>query len=373
MEEWAPLPARPRGFLRTVRELRLAAAVAPPGTESLSVRLAYEQALGRLPPTDALNGARQWGDGVALRLRLGDLAAAEAVARDGMRLFPGDHRLAALLGAVCHSREDWAQAERALSVAFALAASQPERLLDRDHLAWVRSRARGSGVWLGELAGRWKGKEGLAGAQALCLRVPTDPLLPVLVAARCRALGDAHAALALVESVVGESGVRHEWIVSIRNSLVKEVAAAKGHIKDLYISDSPLLPRDTAVQLPVVKDGVQPLPWALLGKSRRGTGRKAVVHDVVLESLEGKTISITGCPHFLGDEAPAGPVALVELPFGCWHCDMPGLGGMLELFFAEGQNPQPTRELIHLKGVLRLNQDNPEGYFFYLEEALILP
>ena len=196
MEGWAPLPARPRGFLRTVRELRLAAAVAPPGTESLSVRLAYEQALGRLPPTDALNGARQWGDGVALRLRLGDLAAAEAVARDGMRLFPGDHRLAALLGAVCHSREDWAQAERALSVAFALAASQPERLLDRDHLAWVRSRARGSGVWRGELAGRWKGKEGLAGAQALCLRVPTDPLLPVLVAARCRALGDAHAALA---------------------------------------------------------------------------------------------------------------------------------------------------------------------------------
>jgi hypothetical protein len=51
---------------------------------------------------------------------------------------------------------------------------------------------------------------------------------------------------------------------------------------------------------------------------------------------------------------------------------MPGLPGLLNLYMAEGQNIQPSREPVRLRGKLRLNRDNPEDYLFSLEEASLV-
>lgn len=339
------------------------------------LRAPYLQELGLVPSRSQRPAPKPWGDEAALRLRLGDWGGAEEAAREGLGRFPTNGRLALMVALAAHSREDWPQAERAMALAVALAPSLEWKRKRQDHLIWIRARSKGVGPGLLQVADRWKGREGLASAQELCLLVPGDPLAPLLAACRARDAGDSHGALSLLDGVVGESGVRNEWVTTLRAALSARVAAettgkkAPIHPADLYRSDAPLIPRETAVVLPPPVDGAQPMPWALLGQSRFGKGEPR--HSSLLEKIDGKIIEISGFTHFLGDEPPDGPVVLVELPFGCWHCDMPGLPGLLDLYMAEGQNLQPSREPVRLRGRLRLNRDNPEDYLFRLEEAKV--
>lgn len=374
-EDWNALPARTRGFVRDLRNLRLAGL----GSEKLpggsGARRAYEQALGLLPDRGSRKNAGPWADEAALRLRLGDLSGAEDSARTGLSLYPRDSRLALMVALAAHAREDWPGAERALGAAIALAPDSEWKKKRLDHLAWVRGRAGGPGPWIRQVADRWKGPDGLASAQEICLLVPTDALAPVLAACRARDAGDRHGALTLVEGVTGESGIRHALVNTLRAELAGEVARetaggkAPGHPAGLYRSDAPFAPRETEVVLPAERDGAQPLPWALLGQSRHRGG--VMRHSPLLEKTDGKIIEISGTAHFLGDEPPDGPVVLVELPYGCWHCDMPGLPGLLDLRMADGESLTPSREPVRLRGRLRVNRDNPEDYLFRLEEARV--
>ena len=308
---------------------------------------------------------------------MGDLSGAEDSARTGLSLFPRDSRLALMMALTAHAREDWQGAERALAVAISLSPDPEWKKKRQDHLAWVRGRATGPGPWIRRVAERWKGSEGLASAQEICLLVPTDLLAPLLAACRAREAGDRHGALTLVEGVAGESGIRHEVVTALRTELAGEVTRetadgkAPGHPAGLYRSDAAFAPRETEVVLPPERDGAQPLPWALLGQSRHRGG--VLWHSPVLEKADGKIIEISGNTHFLGDEPPDGPVVLVELPYGCWHCDMPGLPGLLDLRMADGESLTPSRDAVRLRGRLRVNRDNPEDYLFRLEEAKRVP
>ncbi len=375
LEEWAEQPARTRGFVRDLRNVRMVAVAPAQLAVGNPLRPPYEQELGLLPSRGQRASAKPWGDEAALRLRLGDWGGAEEAAREGLGRFPTNGRLALLVALAAHSREDWPQAERAMALAVALAPPSEWKKKRQDHLAWIRARSKGVGPWLLEVADRWKGREGLASAQELCLLVPGDALAPVLAACRARDAGDSHGALSLVDGVAGESGVRPELVTTLRAGLSARVAAemagnkAPKHPSDLYRSDAPFIPREATVVLPPPVDGAQPMPWALLGQSRFRKGDPR--HSNLLEKMDGKIIEISGFTHFLGEEPPDGPVVLVELPFGCWHCDMPGLPGLLDLYMADGQNLQPSREPLRLRGRLRLNRDNPEDYLFRLEEARV--
>ena len=377
VEVWNPLPARTRGFVRDLRNVRLVAVLPNMPGSVQSLRGPYEQALALVPPKPKRLNAKPWGDDAALRLRLGDFAGAEETAREGLANFPTDFRLALLVALVAHAREDWVQAERAMALAISLAPTAEIKKNRLDHLAWLRARAKGVGPWLLELSKRLKGYDGLASAQEMCLLVPGDALLQLLVACRARDLGDPHGAIILVDGVAGESGIRNELVAKLRAELAPRVTAAAkasgahlSHPTDLYRSDAPFAPNESLIVLPPVQNGVQPLPWALLGQSRMQKGN--LRHSDILHKIDGKTIEIVGSTHFLGEEPPNGPVVLVELPYGCWHCDMPGLPGLLNLYMAEGQNIQPSREPVRMRGKLRLNRENPEDYLFSLEEASLV-
>lgn len=375
-EEWNALPARTRGFVRDLRNVRLVTLGPEKQAGGLGSRRAYEQALGLVPERSQRKSANPWVDEAALDLRLGDWSGAEDSARTGLSLYPRDARLALMVALAAHAREDWPGAERALVAAIALSPDPVWKKKRLDHLAWVRGRPGGPGPWIRQVADRWKGPDGLASAQEICLLVPTDALAPVLAACRAREAGDRHGALTLVEGVAGESGIRHELVTGLRAELAAEVARETaggrlpGHPAGLYRSDAPFAPRETEVVLPPERDGVQPLPWAVLGQSRHRGGMPS--HGRLLEKTDGKLIEISGTTHFLGDEPPDGPVVLVELPYGCWHCDMPGLPGLLDLRMADGENLTPSREPVRLRGRLRVNRDNPEDYLFRLEEARVV-
>lgn len=376
LEEWSALPARTRGFMRDLRNLRLLMANPGNAGQIAGGREIYIQALGLIPPREKRESGLPWGEEAGIRYRLGDLAGAEEAARQGLALFPKEERLAFVLALVAHAREDWSQAERALSLAIALGSDGKTRKKRLDHLAWVRGRAKGSGGWIEELSGKWPGQEGLASAQEMCLLVPSDALAPLLAAYRARNAGDSHGALALADLVAGESGIRMDMVTRLQSELSKVVTAdlAKGgkpsHPASLYRSDAAFVPREAPVVLPPAREGAQPLPWALLGQSRMRKG--SLSHADLLNKIDGKTIEISGYTHFLGDEPPAGAVVLVEMSFGCWHCDMPGLPGLLDLYMADGQNLLPSRDPVKLRGKLRLNRDNPEDYLFRLEEGRIV-
>lgn len=409
-EQFAELPAQWRGFLLDQRALRTIAAPPGPTQPANPLRDAYRDDLDRLTalaarkPLDP-NDAADLG---ALHLRFGQVDKAVEGLRAAQRVYPDHFALAANLGTAWQLAGDLDQAALALREAVRLAPARLKRG-EEMHLLLVHLRRRQSkdAQTLDDLfnvafvgddgqyhpgqvseAGRKKlPADAVAVVQRLALWLPADGRLLWLLGELANAAGDVPTAAAILDGAVTEFGMtdpelrRHRQMLrTAADALAKQPPAADAgrasHEQHAgpgtFHSARPLVRRTETLKLPPIRpDGLNPLPWAVLGQTTLDRQFKPtfVKH---LRGLDGQRVALTGFMQPIGEAAlEMNAFLLIEYPVGCWFCETPEATGIVLVELPEGKTAALTRSQIKVEGTLSLNATDPENFLYTVKGAKV--
>jgi tetratricopeptide (TPR) repeat protein len=395
-EQFAELPSRMRGFLIDHRALRVAAIERPgdaPVTPLRDDYLAAVERLEKLSKSQALT-ADESADLGAAYLRLFKLEKAFTVLVPAARKDPKHFHLAANLGTAFQLSGDLERAAEHLFEAVLLA---PEKLkpMEEYHLKLVRLRLKETreharsavdelfGVTYSGEAGKLPDAErkklpdnAVAIVQQLALWLPTDGRLLWQLGELANAHGDVATAAAILEGCVTEFAMAAPDLRKRRpvyRAAADELAMKPGHefhkITLKVKSPRPLIKTfDESLLPPVRADGVNPLPWRVLGATTTDVkGRPVFLKH--LEQLDGKTVSLLGFMQPVRDELAVSSFLLLEYPVGCWFCESPEATGLVSVELARGKTADFKKGLVKVTGKLALNRTDPETYLFRLTDA----
>lgn len=411
-EPYAPLPSQWGGFLsdwRLLRSLALPEST-PPGTASpraaSDLRREYRQRVERLE-NQRRGGQFSPDDSAdlgAFYLRLGEPQRALEVLRQAYQHHPRHFAIVANLGTAWQRLGNLEQAAVLLEQAVLLAPPRWRRF-EEYHLRLVRQRlSRGKlvDVALDDLFGvRYAGADGfydpgrlsaeqrqrlpedaLAIVQQLVLWLPDDAALVWQLAELAVVYGDYNTAGQLFDWLVTVARVSSSEVrthrLAVRQRLAElantpgQATVHQGHLPVRFRSRHPLLknPLDTDSLPPIVRDGVNPLPWALLLETRLDEQFRPTFPQR-LEQLHGCQVSITGFLQPLGEDLESRMFMLVEYPISCWYCEMPEPTGIVFVELPEGQTERWRPTLVKVVGQLRLNATDPEDFLFQIKNARI--
>ena len=397
-EPVAELPSQWRGFLLDHRSLRTIAA--PAGSNALPhpLREHYRDAAAKLVQTavQRVLTADEAADLGALHVRLGAIDAAIAVLRAAHRDHPDHFRAAANLGTAYQLKGDYDQAVLALRDAVRLA---PARLKKAEemHLRLVtlrRAEARDAqtlddlfGVRYTDAALKLPA-DAIALAQQLALWLPADGRLLWQLGELARATGEMRTAAAILEGCVTEFALGHPDLRRRRqeyraaaDALAKQDPATRADVQAAhdahrpavtFRSPRPLLRRYDAARLPPVRaDGLNPVPWALLGETVIERARPRF--PAHLQQLDGKRVVLAGYMQPIGDGLEVGTFLLMEYPVGCWFCEVPEPTGLVLVELPADKAAAVTRSLVRVEGRLALNATDPELFLYSIREARVAP
>ena len=366
-DQFRPLPARWNGFLPDLRALRTPAG---PLHARYLADLAKLQAVA--DPT-----ADQLADLGALHLRLNQPTPALAVLRPAARRFPDHFRVAANLGTAWHLAGDLPLAAEALDDAVRLAPAAL-RLGEELHRALVRKRLGPQADAPDALFPDPPPADAVARVQGLLLSLPGDGRLLWLLAELAASVGDVRAAAAMLDGCVTEFGMSSPAVRSRRQAVrqLADAAEKTGHAPPSRIPFKS--PRAFArlidpAALPAVTDGLNPLPWAVLGETEiDGRGKPTFLDH--LSKLDGRRVELPGFMTPLGTaEAEVGAFLLTEAAVGCWFCEVPGPTQVVRVELPDGATTPVLRGAVRVTGVLRLNRTDPEGLPVRIEGAAVRP
>jgi hypothetical protein len=405
-ETFAELPSQWRGFLLDQRTLRNIAVPANAKNPASPARLRYQEAAAKLEKQarQAKLSAGEQADLGALYVRLGETPKAVEWLRAAQREYPKDFRIAANLGTAWQLQGDLAQAAACLRQAVRLAPGkwekaeayhlklvqlrqrQPRGASGLDNLFGVRYIADDEKYRPGKLAAAERKKlpaRAAALGQQLALWLPVDGRLLWQLAELANAYGDVKTAAAMMDGCVTQFGLkdpelrRHRLITrAAADELARQSGTAKMahqlHTTRLPArSRRPLVTRLAAEQLPAIRaDGVNELPWALLGETTLDRRYRATFPRY-LKELDGKTVSMSGFMQPLDEDPRPASFMFIEYPVGCWYCEMPETTGIVLVQLGHGKTAALTRNLVKVVGKLKLNTKDPEKFLYTITDAKV--
>ena len=406
-ESFAELPSQWRGFLVDQRALRTIA-FQPMNGPAGPMRKEYLETAAKLEKTakERKLTADELADLGALYVRLGEAGKAVDLLRTGQREHPTHFRINANLGTAWQLRGDLDQAALCLEQAVQLApgkyqkAEEYHRKLVRLRL---RPRAEKNSQELDDLFGvRFVDEKGdyvpgkLAAAEAkklpsgaaalvqqLALWLPADGRLLWQLGELANAHGDVKMAAAIFDGCVTEFGMndrelrrRRQLTRAAVEALEAKTASGttehEGHAGPLKPkSRRPLAGRlDLADLPPISADGVNVLPWAVLGATTVDKDYKPTFPKY-LKELDGKQIAMGGFMQPLREDSELTSFMFIEYPIGCWYCETPEITGIVLVELAPGQTATFTRGLVKVTGKLVLNASDPENFLYTLTKAKV--
>jgi tetratricopeptide (TPR) repeat protein len=383
-ETFAELPSRWNGFLIDQRMLRRTAVARPDGQPISPLRDPYLAAAAKLEQVAKSRPltADEAADLGALYVRLGKPERAVEVLRPAARANPDHFRLAANLGTAWQLAGDLEQAAAALEEAVRLA---PENLREFEsyHLKLVRLRMKEGRAALNPttvdgLFGAKPPANAVAVVQYLGLSLPADGRLLWQLGELAFAHGEVRTAAAILDGCVTEFAMGAPLLREHRKAYraAADVLAKKpdheSH-KATFVAKSPrpLARRfDTSTLPPIRADRANPLPWGLLAETTIGpkVSRDFPKH---LESLDGKTVTITGFIQPIGDGPELSRLLLLEFPVGCWFCETPEPTGLVSVELEPGKRIAAKKGLVRVTGTFALNRDDPEDFLFCIRDAKV--
>jgi hypothetical protein len=392
-EKQNELPAAWSGLLSDLRLLRSCATPPTAQQPASDLRQLYAEAAAELR-AKAKRGplsADEAADLGALLIRLGQVPEAVEVLRPAQAAHPNHFRLVANLGTAWQLLGDLDQAEAYLRMAVVHA--PPEwRAAEALHWRLVRGRRAGNQDLDDLFDIRWQGQPkvppgALALVQQLALWLPADGKLIWQLGEIAAALGDLRAGRDLLELAVGEFGLSQPALRARRlelRGLVKEqdrqallnLSAQQeqhsGHASPINFKSRRALRvqrLDTRDLPPVSKTEVNPAPWGLFLETSVDR-RFRPTFPKHLRELEGCKVTLTGFMHPVSDDLEAAEFLLVEMPVGCWYCEMPDLTGIVLVEMQPGKTVPLTRGALEVTGKLKLNATDPENFFFIVVDAV---
>lgn len=386
LEPINPLPAKWRGFLPDHRNLRMVAVdpTTKPGMPLSPLRESYTDLVLTLEAASKSRTltAKEAADLSAAYVRLGTPEKAIGVLRTARRQFPDDFKLAANLGTAYQLSGDLRSAEAAMedAVKLAPAKSQPA---ERLHLKLVRTRLNEGrnppDTWdqLFQSKEQKYPADAAAIMQQLALWLPADGRLLWQLAEIANASGDVRTAANILDGCVAEFGMASPLLREHRTQYRKaaeKFAATEDHIGHagsiVFASSRALGGTFDASKLPAIRaDRSNPLPWGALLEVTVGKGFKPTFLKHI-DSLEGKTVTITGYASSAGDGADGASFLMTEYPIGCWFCESPDATGIVRIELAAGGDATTIpRGAIKLTGKLKLNRNDPERFLYTVENA----
>lgn len=409
-EKFAELPSQWRGFLLDQRMLRQVA-VKPNATMPPSpARERYQEEAGRLEKVakERPLTADESADLGAVYLRLGEVGKSVELLRAAQRQHPDHFRIAANLGTAWQMQGDLDQAIACLEQAVRLA---PEKLKKAEeyHLKLLRFRRRQPantqnlddlfGVRYVNDAGKYEpGKiaaaerkklpeDAVAVVQQMGLWLPADGLILWQLAEVANAHGDVRTAAAIMDGCVTEFGLsapelrekrqqtRAAADEQAKNAPVGADAAKAGH--EAHVggmkprSKRPLVSRLDLPHLPPIQaNGVNPLPWAVLGETSLDRKFRPTFAKY-LQDLDDKQVTLVGHMQPFGEAMEVASFMFVEYPIGCWFCETPEPTGILLVELPEGQSTNFTRGRVKIEGKLKLNATDPENFLYTISKAKV--
>ncbi len=405
-ESFRDLPARWGGFLPDHRALRAVAAPQLAGRAPTPLRDAEADAALKLEAAARSRplSADEAADLGALYVRLGQPQKALGVLRPAARQHPTHFRLAANLGTAWQLAGDLEQAAAALDDALQLA---PPRWREAEgyHLKLVRLRLKEGksakdaaapddlfGVRFvgesgkpepGRIAAAQRKKlpaDAVAVAQQLALWLPADGRLLWLLGELANASGDVRTAANILDGCVTEFGMASPDLRARRQlyrAAADELDRKQEHQKAAgteFKSSRALARSLDPSRLPAIRpDGVNPLPWAVVGETEIGPRGKPSFLDYA-DKLDGKRVSVAGFMTPAGNAtAELTGFLLTENPVGCWFCETPGPSQVITVELADGVTAEFARTALKVTGTLKLNRTDPERFPFTLTDARVGP
>lgn len=380
------LPSRWRGFLPDHRALRQLAAPAVAGLPvNTPLKEIYTDARFRLESAAKARAltADEAADLGAVLVRLGQPEKAVNVLRPAARSHPAHYRLASNLGTAWQLTGDLAQAEAALAEAVKLA---PKEWADAEalQLKLVRLRqkeAKGADENWDDLFGlKYDDKEKLPDAaagqlQQLALWLPADGRVLWQLGELAYAAGDVRTAANILDGCVLEFSMKSATLRARRQkykAIVDELNAKEEHGQPAgslaFASPRPLARGFDPAKLPPIRaDKTNVLPWAVVADTTLGKGFKPAFPKY-LEDLDGKRVLLSG---FSAPAPTAGAsnLILTEFPIGCWFCENPDPTGMVTAELSGNATAEPTKNLLRIEGILRLNRTDPERPLYTVADA----
>ena len=389
LEPTNPLPAKWRGFLPDQRTLRTIAVDpgAKIGTPPSPLRESYADLVLTLDAASKgrILTAKDAADLGAAYVRLGQAEKAIGILRAARRQHPDDFKLAANLGTAFQLSGDLASAQAALEEAVRLAPEAAKRV-EQFHSKLVSQRLKEGRT----PADKWDDLFGAdadydakkvpadaaAIVQQLALWLPADGRLLWQLAEIANATGDVRTAANILDGCVAEFGMaspnlraRRTKYRAVADKLANDEQHATHAGTLVFKSSRPLGATFDAGKLPPIRaDRANPLPWGAIREVTVGKGFKPTFLKHV-DSLDGKTVTITGYPAPAGDGAD-GSFLLTEYPIGCWFCESPDASSIVRIELAPGGDATTIpRGSIKLTGTLKLNRTDPERFLYSIEKA----
>jgi Tfp pilus assembly protein PilF len=405
-ENFAELPSQWRGYLVDQRALRTIAVTPKDGAPN-PMRKDYLDAAARIEKTakDRKLSADEQADLGAIYVRLGELTKAVELLRTAQREHPNHFRVNANLGTAWQLRGDLDQAALCLENAVTLSPGKYQKA-EEYHLKLVRSRLRAEknsqdmddlfGVRFVDDKGEYTpGKlaptdakklpsNAAAIVQQLGLSLPTDGRLLWQLAELANAHGDPKMAAAIFDGCVTEFGMnnpelrRRRQITRAAADALAEKTSDKvtheGHAGAFKPkSRRPLANRLDISDLPPINaDGVNELPWAVLGATTLDAEFRPTFVKY-LKELDGKQIALAGFMQPLREDGDLTSFMLIEYPVGCWYCETPEITGIVLIEMAPGEKVSFTRSLVKITGKLKLNATDPESFLYSIGKAKVTP
>jgi tetratricopeptide (TPR) repeat protein len=405
-ESFAELPSQWRGFLLDQRILRTVAFRPVPGARANLTRTRYEADAARLEKKGRGKlSAGELADLGAVYVRLGEVGKAVDVLRDAQRLHPNHFRIVANLGTAWQLQGDLEQAAACLEQAVLLAPGKLQKA-EEYQLKLVRLRRRegpgpqgpddlfgvryrGPGAYtpgkIDEAERKKLPADAAAVLQQLALWLPADGRLLWQLAEVANASGDVRTAAAILDGCVTDFGMRQPELWEHRR-LLRAAADAQGRLTvganarsahEAHVggmkprSRRPLLVKveDDALP-PIDPNGVNPLPWSVLGE----TALDRKYHPTFvkyLRELNGKQIALEGYVQPLGEDLDLTSLLLIENAVGCWYCEMPEVTGIVLVELPAGRTKAFTRRRVKVVGTLALNATDPENFLYTVGKATV--
>ncbi|MCS6976509.1 MAG: DUF3299 domain-containing protein [Gemmatales bacterium] len=405
-ETVADLPCRWRGLLNDLRMLRSTAVRPANGVPLSPLRDLYETEAARLRELRKAGklSADEYADLGAYLIRLGEIEPALEVLREGHRRHSDHFAIAANLGTAWQVYGDLNQAAEALRLAVE---SAPEALrpVEELHLRLVESRRREPpgvqrpddlfGIDL--LHGNFQPgvvdeprlarlpKEAVAHVQRLALALPNDPRLLWLIGELAHASGDVQIASEVFDLCVSQYGLNDPVLrtrrLAARSAAEKWRAEGGGSRAEHEKHQARFQPKSRRALLvrtfdpsslpPVDPQGVNPLPWGLLGETDVSR-RFPPGFPPRLKELNDLQVSLHGFMQPLTEDTELTALLLVEYPTGCWYCEMPEITGIVLVELKEGSSVAYTRNQVRVTGRLVLNAADPEGFLYTIRDARVV-
>ena len=213
--------------------------------------------------------------------------------------------------------------------------------------------------------------------QQLALWWPNDGRLLWQLAELAHQAGDVRTAAKLLDGCVIEFKLAAPLAREHRRTYRAEADAleAMGHrseSKITFVSSRALQRSIDPNRLPKIQPkGVNRLPWLAITETEISPRGQAKVIDYV-QNLSDKRVSITGFMAPLGianDELPQ--FLLTQYPIGCWFCESPGPSRVITIQLTRDSTVSPTREMIKVVGILKVNTTDPERFPFTIINATV--